>query len=99
MPPNITDGLIEVVAAVDINPDALEEGRRLLGLRRDQCSTESPDFYGQHGIPADISLGNATERAFVETAVTQPRETTARRWPVSHGTHSVRAGSGPFASA
>ena len=33
LPPNIEDGLIEVVAAADINPDALGNAREHLGLR------------------------------------------------------------------
>lgn len=37
LPPNVQDGLIEVVAAVDINPDALANARQFLGLRDDQC--------------------------------------------------------------
>jgi len=40
LPPNIKDGLLEVVAAVDINPEALENARQHLGLRRNQCYTD-----------------------------------------------------------
>ncbi len=40
LPPNIKDGLIEVVAAVDTNPDALVNAREGLGLRADQCYTD-----------------------------------------------------------
>jgi predicted dehydrogenase len=40
LPPNIKDGLIEVVAAVDINPEALKNAQRFLGLRADQCYTD-----------------------------------------------------------
>jgi predicted dehydrogenase len=40
LPPNIQEGLIEVVAAVDINPAALENAREGLGLRPDQCYTD-----------------------------------------------------------
>lgn len=40
LPPNIEDGLIEVVAAVDINPDALLNAQKHLGLREDQCYTD-----------------------------------------------------------
>jgi len=39
LPPNIDEGLIEVVAAVDTNPDALQNAREGLGLRDDQCYT------------------------------------------------------------
>jgi len=37
LPPNIRDGLIEVVAAVDINPEALLNAQRALGLPASQC--------------------------------------------------------------
>ncbi len=40
LPPNIQDGLVEVVAAVDINPEALLNAREGLGLRADQCYTD-----------------------------------------------------------
>lgn len=40
LPPNVKDGLIEVVAAVDINPEALQNAREGLGLRQDQCYTD-----------------------------------------------------------
>lgn len=40
LPPNIQDGLIEVVAAVDLSPQALENAQKHLGLRRDQCYTD-----------------------------------------------------------
>jgi predicted dehydrogenase len=40
LPPNVQDGLIEVVAAVDASPDALQNAREALGLRVDQCYTD-----------------------------------------------------------
>ncbi|HUV05661.1 MAG TPA: Gfo/Idh/MocA family oxidoreductase [Armatimonadota bacterium] len=40
LPPNIADGLVEVVAAADINPEALSSAREFLGLRDDQCYTD-----------------------------------------------------------
>ncbi|NLG52119.1 MAG: Gfo/Idh/MocA family oxidoreductase, partial [Chloroflexi bacterium] len=40
LPPNIAEGLIEVVAAVDINPEALTNAQQGLGLRPDQCYTD-----------------------------------------------------------
>lgn len=39
LPPNIKDGLIEVVAAVDINPEALKNAQKFLGLNANQCYT------------------------------------------------------------
>ncbi len=40
LPPNIADGLIEVVAAVDINRAALPVAQETLGLRPSQCYTD-----------------------------------------------------------
>jgi predicted dehydrogenase len=40
LPPNVKDGLLEVVAAVDINPDALKNAQKFLGLRSDRCYTD-----------------------------------------------------------
>lgn len=37
LPPNVVDGLVEVVAAVDINPEAFVNAKEGLGLREDQC--------------------------------------------------------------
>jgi predicted dehydrogenase len=40
LPPNVKDGLIEVVAAVDMSEAALDNARHHLGLRADQCYTD-----------------------------------------------------------
>ena len=40
LPPNIQDGLVELVAAADTNPDALANAQEHLGLRADQCYTD-----------------------------------------------------------
>jgi len=40
LPPNVADGHVEVVAAVDKNPDAFVNAREGLGLREDQCYTD-----------------------------------------------------------
>lgn len=40
LPPNIKEGLLEVVAAVDTNPEALENARKFLGLPADRCYTD-----------------------------------------------------------
>ena len=40
LPPNVKDGLIEVVAAVDVNPEALKNAQQFLGLRPEQCYTD-----------------------------------------------------------
>lgn len=39
LPPNVKDGLVEVVAVADTNEDALANAQEGLGLRRDQCYT------------------------------------------------------------
>ena len=52
LPPNIQDGLIEVMAAVDINPEALKNARNALGLREDQCYTDIQKAFDEH--PADF---------------------------------------------
>ena len=52
LPPNIQEGLIEVVAAVDIAPDALENAREGLGLRSDQCYTDIHQAFDEN--PADF---------------------------------------------
>jgi predicted dehydrogenase len=41
LPANVEDGLIEVVALVDINPDALEVAREHLGLAKEKCYTDA----------------------------------------------------------
>ncbi len=48
LPPNVQDGLIEVVAAVDINPDALRNAQEGLGLRPDQCCTDVHKAFDAH---------------------------------------------------
>lgn len=40
LPPNIEDGLINVVAAVDINPNVLENACEYLGLSEEKCYTD-----------------------------------------------------------
>ena len=40
LPPNIKDGLIKVVAAVDINPDVLGNACEHLGLSEEKCYTD-----------------------------------------------------------
>ena len=40
LPPNVKEGLIEVVAAVDINPEALKNAQEGLGLPADKCYTD-----------------------------------------------------------
>ena len=52
LPPNVDAGLIEVVAAVDINPDALQNARESLGLSAAQCYTDIQRAFDEN--PADF---------------------------------------------
>lgn len=52
LPPNIDDGLIEVVAAVDVNADALINAQQHLGLSPEQCYTDIERAFGEN--PADF---------------------------------------------
>ena len=52
LPPNIDDGLIEVVAAVDINPATLAVAQESLGLHPSQCYTDLHKAVAEH--PADF---------------------------------------------
>lgn len=48
LPPNIKEGLVEVVAAVDLNPQALQNARKHLGLREDQCYTDMKKAFAEN---------------------------------------------------
>lgn len=48
LPPNAREGLIEVVAAVDINADALKNAQEFLGLRPEQCYTGLGKAFDEH---------------------------------------------------
>ncbi|MBB5538852.1 Gfo/Idh/MocA family protein [Rhizobium giardinii] len=52
LPPNIADGTIEVVGLVDINPKALEIGRKHLNLESAQCFTSAAQAFG--AVDADL---------------------------------------------
>jgi predicted dehydrogenase len=52
LPPNVADGLIEVVAAVDVNLEALENARQHLGLSPAQCYTDLERAFREN--PADF---------------------------------------------
>jgi predicted dehydrogenase len=45
---NIDDGTIEVVALVDVDPQALALGRQLLGLPADACHTDPAQAFARH---------------------------------------------------
>ncbi|MFP3905172.1 MAG: Gfo/Idh/MocA family protein [Armatimonadota bacterium] len=48
LPANVDDGTVEVVAAVDINPDALVNAREGLGLPEDRCYTDVNEAMDAH---------------------------------------------------
>jgi predicted dehydrogenase len=52
LPAGVADGLVEVVAAADINPDALAHARRHLGLPADRCYTDVRKAFEEN--PADF---------------------------------------------
>ena len=52
LPPNIAEGLVEVVAAVDINPEALRNAREHLGFAADKCYTDAQKAFDEN--PADF---------------------------------------------
>ncbi len=54
LPPNVADGLVEVVAAADVDPKALVHAREGLGLREDQCYTDVQKAMDEH--PADFCI-------------------------------------------
>lgn len=70
LPPNIQDGTIEVVAAVDINPDSVKYAQESLGLRPDQCYTDMNKAFGE--VKADccaIITTPATHEDVVDAAL------------------------------
>ena len=52
LPPNIADGLIEVAAVVDINPETHAEASALLGVPKERCYTDLEKALDEN--PADI---------------------------------------------
>ena len=70
LPPNVKDGLVEIVAAVDINPDALENARRFLGLPASRCYTDIREAFDE--TPADfctVVVPPAYHEAVVDAAL------------------------------
>lgn len=67
---NVADGTIEVVGLVDRNPDSLEVGRKLLGLKPEQCFTDAGAAFGS--VPADfctIAVTPAHHEAVIDAAL------------------------------
>jgi predicted dehydrogenase len=54
LPPNIEDGLIDVVAAVDANPEALKNAQEFLGLSPERCYTDMQQAFDEN--PADFCV-------------------------------------------
>lgn len=52
LPPNIDEGLIEVVAAVDVDPEALVNARQFLDLPESRCYTDLEKALDE--VPADF---------------------------------------------
>ncbi len=48
LPPFVENGLLEVVAAVDVNPEALANAREHLGLGEDKCYTDSKKAFEEN---------------------------------------------------
>jgi predicted dehydrogenase len=67
LPPNIKDGLIEVVAAVDINPDALKNAQEGLGLPPEKCYTDVKKAFDEN--PADFCTIVVTPSAHEQVAM------------------------------
>jgi predicted dehydrogenase len=70
LPPNIQDGLIEVVAAVDVNPAAVVYAQQSLGLRPDQCYTDPQRAFDEAGADCcAIITTPATHEQVVDLAL------------------------------
>ncbi|MFC4990040.1 Gfo/Idh/MocA family protein [Saliphagus infecundisoli] len=48
LPPNIEEGLIEIVAAVDVDEDAHENAKEHLDLSSDECYTDVAEAFSNH---------------------------------------------------
>ncbi len=66
LPPNIEDGLLQVVAAVDVNPAAFQNAQEHLGLPLEKCYTDTQRAFDEN--PADFSI-IVTPPAFHEAVV------------------------------
>jgi len=70
LPPNVKDGLVEVVAAVDVQEDALVNAQEGLGLKASQCYTNIQKALDQN--PADfcsVVVPPAHHEAVVDVAL------------------------------
>ena len=70
LPPNIEEGLIEVVAAVDINPATLSVAQESLGLHASQCYTDLQKAMAEHEADfCTIVVPPAHHEAVVDAAL------------------------------
>ncbi|QSG15103.1 Gfo/Idh/MocA family protein [Halapricum desulfuricans] len=70
LPANVEDGTVEVVAAVDRNPDALENAHEGLGLPEDRCYTDPERAFAAHDAEfATLAVPPAERRPLVESAL------------------------------
>jgi predicted dehydrogenase len=54
LPPNIADGLVDVVAAVDVNPEAFKNAQEHLGVSAERCYTDMQRAFDEN--PADFAI-------------------------------------------
>lgn len=66
LPPNIEQGLLEIVAAVDVNPDVLINAQKFLGLREKNCYNDLERALAENAADFCIIV---TPPAFHEAAV------------------------------
>jgi predicted dehydrogenase len=70
LPPNVADGTVEVVAAVDQDPDALGNAREALDLPEDRCYTDAETAFETHDAEfASIVVPPEVRRPIVEAAL------------------------------
>jgi predicted dehydrogenase len=67
---NIADGTVEVVAIVDVSPEALAQGAKLLGLPPDKCYTDPEKAFAQNKVDfCTIVVPPDTHEAIVDVAL------------------------------
>ena len=70
LPPNIEEGLIEVVAAVDINPETLLNAQKYLGLAPAQCYTDIQKAFAENQADfCTVVVPPAYHEAIVDAAL------------------------------
>lgn len=70
MPPNMADGMVEPVAAVDINPEALVNAREGLGLPAEKCYTDLERAFDDNEVDfCTVVVPPAAHELVVDAAV------------------------------